>query len=47
MGWKPKETFETGMIKTINWYLSNEEWINNIKSGNYLEWVNKQYGTSI
>jgi dTDP-glucose 4,6-dehydratase len=47
MGWKPKETFETGMIKTIKWYLSNEKWINNIRSGNYLEWVNKQYGTSI
>ena len=44
LGWKPAETFESGMLKTINWYLSNEQWIKNIKSGSYQKWINKQYG---
>ena len=44
LGWKPAETFESGMLKTINWYLSNNQWIENIKSGSYQEWINKQYG---
>lgn len=43
LGWKPKETFETGIRKTVKWYLSNQDWVNNIISGEYKNWVNKQY----
>ncbi len=44
LGWKPAENFETGIRKTIEWYLSHQEWLENIKSGQYLEWTEKQYG---
>ncbi len=44
LGWKPKETFETGIEKTIGWYLENSVWVNSILSGSYREWVAKQYG---
>ncbi len=44
LGWKPKESFETGMKKTIGWYLENEQWVQNITSGTYREWVDKNYG---
>lgn len=44
LGWKPKENFESGLRKTIQWYLENEDWVNNIVSGNYREWVDKNYG---
>lgn len=43
LGWKPAETFETGIRKTVRWYLENQEWVNNIASGNYRDWVSKQY----
>ena len=44
LGWKPAETFETGMRKTIEWYLANPEWLANVVSGDYRKWVEKQYG---
>lgn len=44
LGWKPAETFETGIRKTVQWYLDNQAWVNNVTSGNYQEWVNQQYG---
>lgn len=43
LGWKPKENFNTGLAKTIRWYLENETWVSNIVSGNYKDWVNKNY----
>lgn len=43
LGWKPEENFETGIRKTVQWYLSHQEWIENVKSGQYLEWTEKQY----
>ncbi len=43
LGWKPAETFESGIEKTVNWYLSNPEWVSNITSGEYKNWVNKNY----
>ncbi|MDH1281213.1 dTDP-glucose 4,6-dehydratase [Pseudomonas chengduensis] len=43
LGWRPTETFETGIRKTVRWYLDNQEWVNNITSGNYRDWVSKQY----
>ncbi|MDP3423883.1 MAG: dTDP-glucose 4,6-dehydratase [Burkholderiaceae bacterium] len=46
LGWKPAETFETGIRKTVQWYLANPEWVANVQSGAYREWVGKQYGAS-
>lgn len=43
LGWKPEETFETGIRKTIEWYLDNQDWVQNVTSGAYREWVGKQY----
>ena len=44
LGWRPAETFETGIRKTVQWYLSNEDWVARVQSGAYREWVSKQYG---
>lgn len=43
LGWKPAETFETGIRKTVEWYLQNQGWVNNVTSGEYRNWINKQY----
>lgn len=43
LGWKPAETFETGIRKTVQWYLANQEWVENVQSGNYRDWVEKNY----
>lgn len=44
LGWKPAETFETGIRKTIRWYLDNPDWVRHVQSGSYREWVATQYG---
>ncbi|MFC1813365.1 dTDP-glucose 4,6-dehydratase [Thermodesulfobacteriota bacterium] len=43
LGWVPNESFETGLIKTINWYLANQNWVERVKSGEYLSWIEQQY----
>ncbi len=43
LGWKPTETFETGIRKTVEWYLANQAWVSRITSGDYRDWVNQQY----
>ncbi len=43
LGWKPAETFETGIRKTVQWYLDNPEWVTHVQSGAYRDWVQKQY----
>jgi dTDP-glucose 4,6-dehydratase len=43
IGWKPQETFDTGIRKTVEWYLANLTWINNILNGSYKNWIQKQY----
>jgi dTDP-glucose 4,6-dehydratase len=43
LGWKPAETFETGIRKTVLWYLANPEWVAHVQSGAYRDWVQKQY----
>jgi dTDP-glucose 4,6-dehydratase len=43
LAWKPKETFETGIRKTVEWYLSNQDWVSHVVSGDYKNWVQKQY----
>ncbi|WP_343590500.1 dTDP-glucose 4,6-dehydratase [Paracidovorax wautersii] len=44
LGWKPAETFDTGIRKTVEWYLAHEDWVANVQSGGYRDWVAKQYG---
>ncbi len=44
LGWKPAETFETGIRKTVQWYLDNQPWVENVLSGSYRDWVAQQYG---
>ncbi|MGE8318199.1 MAG: dTDP-glucose 4,6-dehydratase [Comamonas sp.] len=44
LGWKPAETFETGIRKTVQWYLDHPAWVAQVQSGDYRDWVNKQYG---
>jgi dTDP-glucose 4,6-dehydratase len=43
LGWRPKETFETGIRKTIDWYLANGAWTSQVTSGNYRQWIAKHY----
>ena len=44
LGWKPAETFDSGIRKTVAWYLANGEWVRHVQSGAYREWIGKQYG---
>ncbi len=44
LAWKPAETFESGIRKTVEWYLANQDWVSNVTSGAYREWVSAQYG---
>lgn len=44
LGWRPVETFETGIRKTVAWYLTNAEWVRNVQSGSYRDWIGQQYG---
>ncbi|MFM9998339.1 MAG: dTDP-glucose 4,6-dehydratase [Burkholderiaceae bacterium] len=46
LGWKPAETFETGIRKTVQWYLDHQDWVANVQSGGYRDWVARQYGTA-
>ena len=43
LGWKPQETFESGIEKTVNWYLENQDWVDNVTSGEYRNWVATHY----
>ena len=43
LGWRPSETFDTGIRKTVQWYLDNQPWVANVSSGAYQDWVNKHY----
>jgi dTDP-glucose 4,6-dehydratase len=45
LGWRPAETFETGIRKTVRWYLDNQPWVQNVLSGGYRDWVRTQYGS--
>ena len=46
LGWRPAETFATGIRKTVQWYLANEDWVANVQSGAYRDWVDRQYGSA-
>jgi len=43
LGWKPFETFDSGIRKTVAWYLANPEWVSHVQSGAYRDWVQQQY----
>lgn len=43
LGWKPAETFDSGIRKTVQWYLDNQQWVQDVTSGAYRDWVSKQY----
>jgi dTDP-glucose 4,6-dehydratase len=47
LGWKPQETFETGIRKTVQWYLANQAWVEGVTSGSYRQWVGKQYAENV
>ena len=44
LGWKPTETFESGIRKTVQWYLDNQDWVAGVTSGSYRDWLSQQYG---
>ena len=46
LGWKPAETFESGIAKTVDWYLANQAWVQRVQSGAYREWIERQYGAT-
>ena len=46
LGWKPAETFDSGIRKTVQWYLANPEWVAHVQSGAYREWVQTQYASA-
>ena len=43
LGWNPEETFETGIRKTVQWYLDNQGWVDHVQSGEYHNWLTKNY----
>jgi dTDP-glucose 4,6-dehydratase len=45
LGWRPRETFETGIRKTVRWYLENEEWVRDVTSGSYRQWIETHYSS--
>lgn len=44
LNWEPNETFESGMLKTVNWYIHNKSWVANVKTGAYQNWLQEHYG---
>ncbi|GAA4496440.1 dTDP-glucose 4,6-dehydratase [Pseudaeromonas paramecii] len=44
LGWQPQETFESGIRKTVQWYLEHQQWVSNVRSGSYQNWITQQYG---
>ncbi len=45
LGWKPNENFASGIAKTVDWYLANQDWVSRVQSGAYRDWIQKQYGS--
>jgi len=46
LGWKPKESFETGLEKTVRWYLEHQDWVNDVTTGAYRNWVAENYSST-
>jgi len=47
LGWQPRESFETGLAKTVRWYLDHADWVAQVKSGEYLHWIDRNYGERV
>ncbi|WP_368198750.1 dTDP-glucose 4,6-dehydratase [Aeromonas sp. R7-4] len=47
LAWQPQETFESGIRKTVQWYLDNQQWVSNVKSGAYQSWIAQNYGERV
>ena len=47
LGWQPQESFDSGLMKTINWYMSNTAWVDRVKSGAYQDWITQNYASRI
>ena len=47
LGWMPEESLESGIRKTIKWYLDNQEWVDRVRSGEYQSWIKEQYGAGL
>jgi dTDP-glucose 4,6-dehydratase len=45
LDWRPLETFESGIRKTVQWYLENEEWVRDVTSGSYRQWIETHYSS--
>ena len=45
LSWRPVETFSTGLEKTVRWYLEHDDWVRDVTSGSYRQWMAKQYAT--
>ena len=43
LGWEPQDTFDTGIVKTVQWYLDNQDWVSHVQSGEYQNWVDQNY----
>jgi len=43
LGWRPRETFDTGIRKTVEWYLANQQWVTQVTTGAYRQWMASQY----
>ncbi|MBE9569099.1 MAG: GDP-mannose 4,6-dehydratase [Proteobacteria bacterium] len=43
LGWSPREIFETGLKKTIKWYVENSNWVQSVQTGTYRDWIKRQY----
>jgi len=46
LGWQPAETFESGLARTVNWYLDNGPWLASVQSSEYRRWIEMQYATA-
>jgi dTDP-glucose 4,6-dehydratase len=44
LGWRPQESFESGIRKTVRWFLDHSDWVRDVTSGAYRQWVTRQYG---
>lgn len=47
LGWRPRETFDSGMRKTVRWYMQNTQWIERVQRGEYRQWMERQYGEAV
>jgi dTDP-glucose 4,6-dehydratase len=47
LAWQPSAEFEAGLRKTVRWYLDNSAWVESVRSGAYLEWINKNYAERV